>query len=94
MERRLIDKLGPGYNRCSQLSILPMLSSSWWLLVGVILLLKRVVDMDKYHKVRVAVLTVILGIGVILLFDQLGVRLNDSGLSNCVVDFGEPIDHY
>jgi hypothetical protein len=61
---------------------------------GVILLLKKIVDMDEYHWARVAVLTVILSIGVILLFSGLGVRLGNSGLSNCVVDFGPPSDHY
>ena len=63
-------------------------------LVGVILVLKRVVDMDGYHEVRVAVLTVILSVGVILLFNGLGVRLNNSGLSNCVIQFDKPVDHY
>ena len=63
-------------------------------LVGVILLLKRVVDMDGYHKVRVAVLTVILSIGVILLFDKLGVRLGGSCFHNCVVRFDAPNDYY
>jgi hypothetical protein len=63
-------------------------------LVGVILLLKRIVDMDGYHKVRVAVLTVILSIGVILLFDKLGVRLSGSCFHNCVVRFDAPSDYY
>jgi len=57
--------------------------------VGVILLLKRVVDMDNYHKTRVVVLTLILSGAAMLLFDKLGLRIGDSGLSHCVVNFDD-----
>lgn len=55
--------------------------------VGVIVLLKRVADMDGYHRIRVVVLTVTLSVFAFLLFDRLGVRLDNS---NCVVEFNDP----
>lgn len=61
---------------------------------GIVLVLKRVADMDEYHKIRVAVLTVILSVGVILMFDGLGVRLADSGFNDCVVEFSAPGDNF
>ena len=57
--------------------------------VGLILMLKRVVDMDEYHKARVVVLTLILSVGVIFLFDRLGDGIGNEGLSNCVLEFDD-----
>ena len=57
--------------------------------VGLILLFKRVVDMDEYHKARVVVLTLILSVGVIFLFDRLGDGIGNEGLYNCVVEFDD-----
>ena len=57
--------------------------------VGLILMLKRVVDMDEYHKARVVVLTLILSVGVIFLFDRLGDGIGNEGLSNCVLEFND-----
>jgi len=57
--------------------------------VGLILMLKRVVDMDEYHKARVVVLTLILSVGVIFLFDRLGDGIGKEGLSNCVLEFND-----
>ncbi len=57
--------------------------------VGLVLLFKRVVDMDEYHKARVVVLTLILSVGVIFLFDRLGDGIGNEGLSNCVLKFDD-----
>jgi len=57
--------------------------------VGLILMLKRVVDMDEYHKARVVVLTLILSVGVIFLFDRLGDGIGNEGPSNCVLEFND-----
>ena len=57
--------------------------------VGLILMLKRVVDMDECHKARVVVLTLILSVGVIFLFDRLGDGIGNEGLSNCVLEFND-----
>ena len=57
--------------------------------VGLILLFKRVVDMDEYHKARVVVLTLILSLGVIFVFDGLGDGIGNEGLSNCVLEFND-----
>ena len=59
--------------------------------VGTILLFKRVVDMDTHHKARVVVLTLILSVGIIFLFDGLADGLGNEGLSNCVLEFND--DH-
>ena len=61
---------------------------------GIVLVLKRVANMDEYHKTRVAVLTVLLSVAVMLMFDGLGVRLVDSGFNDCVIEFEAPSDHY
>lgn len=86
MDRRLIDVL----STLNASDVFEIVIVSF----GIVLVLKRVADMDGYHKIRVAVLTVILSVAVILMFDGLGVRLADSGLNDCVIEFDAPSDHY
>ena len=59
-------------------------------LVGVILVLKRIVDIDGYHLERVVILTAILSIGAIYLFLGLGVTFGGLGPQSCVIEFSEP----
>lgn len=59
-------------------------------LVGVILVFKRIVDIDGYHLERVIILTAILSIGAIYLFLGLGVTFGGLGPQSCVVEFSEP----
>ena len=54
-------------------------------LVGVILLLKKVADMDGYHKLRVVVMTVILCVAGIWVVDRVGVEAAFWGRSDCVL---------
>lgn len=64
------------------------------LVVGVILLLKRVADMENYHIARVAVLTVILSYCAIVLGCGLSVTYGGFGPHSCMPEFDEPADHY
>ena len=57
--------------------------------VGIVLLLKRVVDMDTHHNARVVALTSILSVGVVFLFYSLGDGIGNDGLSNCVIEFND-----
>jgi len=57
--------------------------------VGIVLLLKRVVDMDTHHNARVVALTLILSVGVVFLFYSLGDGIGNDGLSNCVIEFND-----
>ncbi len=59
------------------------------LLLGLVLLLKRVADMERYHAMRVAVLTTILSCVAIYFFLVYGMSLGN--LSHCdYIDF----EHY
>ena len=51
--------------------------------VGVIALLKRVAEMDGYHKVRVIALTLILSLVPILLFVGYALEVGRSGFYQC-----------
>lgn len=53
--------------------------------IGVILLLKKIADMDRYHWARVVILTLILSWIVILLFVAYGIDNNSYG--GCIVEF-------
>jgi uncharacterized membrane protein len=63
-------------------------------IIGVILVLKKIADMNEYHITRVAVLTVILSVGVILLINGLAVTYGGFGPHSCVIEFDGPVDHY
>ena len=68
----------------STLNLLDVLA----LLMGVILLLKRVADMDRYHTLRVILLTSILSFLVILFFLGYGFTLGNPNKFNDCIDFG------
>lgn len=55
--------------------------------VGVLLVLKKIVDMDKYHWVRVVFLTLILSWIAVMFF--VGVALRPARTFDCVVTFNE-----
>jgi hypothetical protein len=57
--------------------------------IGVLFLLKRVAEMDRFHKVRVVVLTLILSWFAVMFCFGYGLELGSSGLSNCIVEFEE-----
>lgn len=55
------------------------------LLIGFVLLLKRLADMDRYHNLRVVVLTTILSCIVIYFFFEYGFTLgNPMEYSDCI----------
>lgn len=56
---------------------------------GVLLCFKRVAEMQRYHTLRVVVLTSVLSVFVILFFLGYGLRLGSSGLSGCMIEFSE-----
>ena len=56
--------------------------------IGVLLLLKRLADIDKQFELRLWVITFILTVAVIILFIGYGVGLADSPNVEC------PEDHY
>ena len=62
--------------------------------LGVVLLLKRVADMENYHIARVAVLTVVLSYCAIVLLCGLAVTFGGFGPQPCVIEFDETVDHY
>ena len=62
--------------------------------VGVILVLKRIINIDEYHITRVVILTAILGFGAILLLSGLAAEFGGFGPHSCVVEFDAPVEHY
>jgi hypothetical protein len=61
------------------------------LLMGVILLLKRVANMDRYHTLRVVVLTSILSCLVIWFFFGYGFSLGNPHKFDDCLDFGSKL---
>ena len=57
-------------------------------IVGVCLLIKKLADMDRYHTLRVVVLTSILSCIVLYLFVVYGCTLNPN-MSDCTVNFDD-----
>lgn len=59
------------------------------ILSGALLFLKRVAEMERYHDLRVVILTTIFSSVVIVSFLAYGFTLGNSGLNDCVIDFSE-----
>ena len=62
--------------------------------LGLLLLLKKVAEMDRYHMVRVVAMTVILSVAGIWVLDKVGTEASFWGRSDCVIDFNEHADHW
>jgi hypothetical protein len=68
-----------------------------WLIIlsGVLLCLKRVAEMERYHMLRVVVLTSILSCFVVIFFLAYGFTLGNPGYHGCMIEFSPTdVDHY
>ena len=60
------------------------------ILSGALLCLKRVAEMERYHDLRVVILTTIFSSVLIVSFLAYGFTLGNRGFDDCVVNFSEP----
>lgn len=59
------------------------------LIFGILWMLKKVADMERYHTVRVIVLTVLLSYFVVLFFVGYVLGLRDPNCCDCVINFSQ-----
>ena len=59
------------------------------LVLGVVLSLKKVAEMDRYDNLRIFVFTTILSLLVIYFFLEYGFTLGNSRFSQCVINFDD-----
>lgn len=62
------------------------------LVIGGFLLLKKVAELEGHHRLRVAILTVVFSVPVILFFLGYGLTLGNPHHFECVITFSEPSD--